>query len=163
MQFSMSVRPDFLLITAPQVPWAGPRLELAVGCGGLSAGRSDWLVEKATELGAHSLRPLLCERTSSALGAEAERVPILPGSRPSRIPRLFATVCLSQVCRSVVPRRRLPQGAAEEGQGSFRAGRGQRPRGAMGTHRAGRRQAVPQACLPLSCAQGVPARAGAIG
>ena len=54
------------------MPWTGPRLELAVGCSGLSASRSDWLVEKATELGAHSLRPLLCQRSSSVLG---ERLP----------------------------------------------------------------------------------------
>jgi 16S rRNA (uracil1498-N3)-methyltransferase len=39
-------------------------LVLAVGCLGLSGGRSDWLVEKATELGAAALVPLVTERSS---------------------------------------------------------------------------------------------------
>lgn len=41
---------------------------MAVACGGLLGSRSDWLVEKCAELGAHSLLPLLTER-SPAFGA----------------------------------------------------------------------------------------------
>lgn len=51
-----------------QVPWQGPKWELAVACGSLQSGRADWLVEKGTELGAWSLRPVLTER-SPGIGA----------------------------------------------------------------------------------------------
>ena len=50
------------------MPWVGVQWEMAVGCGGLKGSRADWLVEKCTELGARSLRPILCER-SSVVGA----------------------------------------------------------------------------------------------
>ncbi|GMH32686.1 hypothetical protein BSKO_00520 [Bryopsis sp. KO-2023] len=53
-------------------PWVGPKLELAVACGGLKGGRGDWLVEKATELGAFSLIPLLSSR-SQIVGGRASR------------------------------------------------------------------------------------------
>lgn len=46
-----------------QVPWQGPKWELAVACGSLQSGRADWLVEKSTELGAWSLRPVVTERS----------------------------------------------------------------------------------------------------
>lgn len=52
-------------------PWAGPCASLVVACGTLKGGRSDWLVEKATELGAWCLVPLLTERAPS-LGADGE-------------------------------------------------------------------------------------------
>ena len=53
---------------AAQVAWLGPQWEVMVGCGSLAAGRADMLVEKVTELGAWSLRPVLT-RHSPYLGA----------------------------------------------------------------------------------------------
>lgn len=51
-------------VGAPSMqPWLGPRLSLAVACGNLKGGRADWLVEKATELGAQSLMPLSTHRS----------------------------------------------------------------------------------------------------
>jgi RsmE family RNA methyltransferase len=41
------------------VPWEGKKLELVVACGSLKGGRSDWLIEKATELNAYAFTPLL--------------------------------------------------------------------------------------------------------
>eukprot|EP00210_Caulerpa_lentillifera_P002155 g2069.t1 len=41
-----------------------PRLILYVACGSLKGNRADWLIEKATELGASSFIPLLSERSS---------------------------------------------------------------------------------------------------
>jgi hypothetical protein len=56
-------------VEAPrELPWRGPRLVLAVGCLTLAGGRTDWLVEKATELGAHSLVPLVTERSNAGAG-----------------------------------------------------------------------------------------------
>ena len=49
------------------LPWAGARWTVAAACGSLKGGRADWLVEKASELGAFALLPLLCER-SPAVG-----------------------------------------------------------------------------------------------
>lgn len=67
--FSISVGPQADAdVLGVQVPWSGVQWEVAVGCGGLKGSRADWLVEKCTELGARSLRPLLCER-SSVVGA----------------------------------------------------------------------------------------------
>ena len=51
-----------------QVAWQGPKWELAVACGTLQSGRTDWLIEKCTELGAWSFRPVLTER-SPGIGA----------------------------------------------------------------------------------------------
>ncbi|KAF8067207.1 rsmE [Scenedesmus sp. PABB004] len=45
--------------------WAGPRWVLAAACLTLKGGRGDWLVEKATELGAHALLPLVTERAAT--------------------------------------------------------------------------------------------------
>jgi len=56
-------------VGAPEaVPWAGPKLELAVACGTLQGGRADWMVEKATELGAWAIRPLETERSTAPGG-----------------------------------------------------------------------------------------------
>ena len=46
-----------------QVPWEGPRWEVVAALGGLKGGRADTLVEKISELGARSLRPLLTHRS----------------------------------------------------------------------------------------------------
>jgi len=46
-----------------QVDWEGPRWEVVVALGGLRGGRAETLVEKVTELGAWSLRPLLTNRS----------------------------------------------------------------------------------------------------
>jgi len=53
---------------APLEREAGRAVHLAVGL--MAADRMDWLVEKATELGAASLRPLLAERSSLRLAGE---------------------------------------------------------------------------------------------
>ncbi|KAG2450154.1 hypothetical protein HYH02_000256 [Chlamydomonas schloesseri] len=45
--------------------WAGPRWVLAVACTTLKGGRAEWLVEKATELGAFMLVPLVTERSQA--------------------------------------------------------------------------------------------------
>ena len=45
------------------VPQPGPALHVVVGCAALHGSRSDWLVEKCTELGASALSPLLSERS----------------------------------------------------------------------------------------------------
>ncbi|CAH9116611.1 unnamed protein product [Cuscuta epithymum] len=42
--------------------------------GTLKGGRADWLVEKCTELGAHSITPLLTERSSSLSENRVERL-----------------------------------------------------------------------------------------
>lgn len=44
-------------------PWTTPLFTLAVACTTLKGGRGDWLVEKATELGAFALLPILTERS----------------------------------------------------------------------------------------------------
>ncbi len=44
-------------------PWQGPEWTLAVACTTLKGGRTDWLVEKATELGARALLPLVTQRS----------------------------------------------------------------------------------------------------
>eukprot|EP00198_Chlamydomonas_reinhardtii_P013936 XP_001703273.1 hypothetical protein CHLREDRAFT_205517 [Chlamydomonas reinhardtii] len=45
--------------------WSGPRWVLAVACTTLKGGRAEWLVEKATELGAFMLVPLVTERSQA--------------------------------------------------------------------------------------------------
>ena len=52
-----------LLLFAVQVPWQGCKWGVAVACGSLQGSRADWLVEKCTELGACSLRPIVTERS----------------------------------------------------------------------------------------------------
>ena len=43
--------------------WEGPRWEVVVALGGLRGGRAETLVEKISEIGAWSLRPLLTTRS----------------------------------------------------------------------------------------------------
>lgn len=45
-------------------PWTGIRWKLCVAGGSVKGARGDWLVEKATELGAHSFQPLLTDRSA---------------------------------------------------------------------------------------------------
>jgi 16S rRNA (uracil1498-N3)-methyltransferase len=54
-------------IALPHWKW-----ELYVACGSLKGGRGDWLVEKASELGAHMFVPLLTAR-SSVLGSTGKK------------------------------------------------------------------------------------------
>lgn len=50
-------------LVSHQVSWEGYKWELAVACGSLQSSRADWLVEKCTELGAWSFRPILTDRS----------------------------------------------------------------------------------------------------
>ncbi|DBA81562.1 TPA: hypothetical protein ACH3X1_007335 [Trebouxia sp. C0004] len=54
-----------IVTTTPsqQVSWEGCKWELAVACGSLQSSRADWLLEKCTELGAWSFRPILSDRS----------------------------------------------------------------------------------------------------
>ena len=73
-----------------QYPWQGPKWELVAACFSLKGGRADFLVEKAAELGAYSLRPILTVR-SPYLG----EIPI--ASYRACIPRLtLPPVCSHQ-------------------------------------------------------------------
>ncbi|WIA32882.1 hypothetical protein OEZ86_006056 [Tetradesmus obliquus] len=47
------------------VPWQGPQWVVAAACLTLKGGRTDWLIEKATELGAYALLPLVTERSQT--------------------------------------------------------------------------------------------------
>ena len=60
--------------TALQVPWEGPKWEVVAACFSLKGGRSDFLVEKAAELGAFALRPILTVR-SPYLGQPPSTMP----------------------------------------------------------------------------------------
>lgn len=51
-----------------QVPWIGPKWQVAAGFGLLKGGRADWMVEKCTELGAHSVCPLVSHHVHAAGG-----------------------------------------------------------------------------------------------
>ena len=62
------------------MPWQGPKWELAVACGSLQSGRADWLVEKCTELGACSFRPVLTQR-SPGIGALPSALRNTPSSK----------------------------------------------------------------------------------
>lgn len=57
------------------MPRSGWQWDVACACGSLKGGRSDWLVEKAAELGAAALTPLLTQRspTVGSSGGEDER------------------------------------------------------------------------------------------
>lgn len=57
-------------LVSHQVAWEGCKWELAVACGSLQSSRADWLVEKCTELGAWSFRPILTDR-SPGIGISA--------------------------------------------------------------------------------------------
>jgi 16S rRNA (uracil1498-N3)-methyltransferase len=52
---------------APREPW---EWTVAVACGSLKGGRGDWLVEKAAELGATTLLPLLTTRSPTIAGSD---------------------------------------------------------------------------------------------
>lgn len=68
-----------------QVPLRGWQWEVACACGSLKGGRSDWLVEKAAELGAASLTPLLTQRSPSiGSGGDDERPAAQGGKRAGR-------------------------------------------------------------------------------
>ena len=60
-----------------QYPWQGPKWELVAACFSLKGGRADFLVEKAAELGAYSLRPILTVR-SPYLGESPNAPPCMP-------------------------------------------------------------------------------------
>lgn len=79
-------RPSQLVTTAAPafVPWRGPRWVLAAACLTLKGGRTDVLVEKATELGAHALLPLVTAR--SATGAGRDKFKALAGGGKRRRP-----------------------------------------------------------------------------
>lgn len=58
--------PQLVATAEPQhQPWQGPQWVVAAACLTLKGGRTDWLVEKATELGAHSLLPLITARSQT--------------------------------------------------------------------------------------------------
>ena len=83
-------------------PWSGPALALIVACGRLKGGRSDWLIEKATELGAQSLSPLLTERCNTIGSSEkgdADDGPAQSGGRAARWSRV-ASSALKQSLRA---------------------------------------------------------------
>eukprot|EP00884_Botryococcus_braunii_P018637 jgi/Botrbrau1/5457/Bobra.27_1s0008.1 len=46
-----------------KVEWRGPKWEVVAASGSLKGGRSEWLIEKAVELGAFSFRPLMSRRS----------------------------------------------------------------------------------------------------
>ncbi|PRW58851.1 ribosomal RNA small subunit methyltransferase E [Chlorella sorokiniana] len=73
-------------VAAPeQVALRGWQWEVACACGSLKGGRSDWLVEKAAELGAASLTPLLTQRSPSiGSGGDDERPAAQGGKRAGR-------------------------------------------------------------------------------
>lgn len=48
-----------------QIEWQGPKWTLAAACLTLKGGRTDWLIEKATELGAYAVLPLITERSQN--------------------------------------------------------------------------------------------------
>ena len=52
------------------IPWRGPQAHIIIACSTLKGTRSDWLVEKCTEMGAHTLSPLLTERSPTMPGAD---------------------------------------------------------------------------------------------
>lgn len=54
--------------TVSEQPWCGPRIALAVAGATLKGNRSDWLVEKAVELGAFAFIPLLTHRSPQMSG-----------------------------------------------------------------------------------------------
>lgn len=46
-----------------QVPWQGSKWEIVAACYSLKGGRADFLMEKAAELGAFAVRPILTVRS----------------------------------------------------------------------------------------------------
>jgi len=66
------------IIHAPSEPW---EWTVAVACGSLKGGRGDWLVEKAAELGAAALLPLLTTRSPTIAGSDRNSGSTSRGSR----------------------------------------------------------------------------------
>ncbi|OIW12848.1 hypothetical protein TanjilG_24781 [Lupinus angustifolius] len=66
---------DFVALSDPKlVPQQNTQWHVFAGFGTLKGGRSDWLVEKCTELGASSVTPLLTERSPSISESRADRL-----------------------------------------------------------------------------------------
>ncbi|CAI5477268.1 unnamed protein product [Closterium sp. Yama58-4] len=58
---------------ARKVPFSGPQWTVVAACGTLKGGRSDWLIEKCTELGAVGFIPLVTERSGGRGEGRADR------------------------------------------------------------------------------------------
>lgn len=72
------------LTDAPKIiPWEGPEWVVAVGCLTLKGGRTDWLVEKCTELGARAVIPLITQRSQTA---NKNKFKTSVGSKSSGVP-----------------------------------------------------------------------------
>ncbi|KAG1670825.1 hypothetical protein FOA52_003416 [Chlamydomonas sp. UWO 241] len=71
------------------VEWSGPEWVLAVACLTLKGGRAEWLVEKATEIGARELVPLSTER--SPMATQASKFGARAGSKSGRAQRVSSS------------------------------------------------------------------------
>lgn len=113
---------EITIHTVNDIPFPGPELVLAISPL-KNPDRLEWLVEKATECGVHTIIPMLCERTEKpsvnlrrlhhiALSAmkQSRRVwlPEIPGLLPfSEVVSRMATMKLIPHCREDVPRDEL--------------------------------------------------------
>ena len=57
-----------------RMPWRGPRFRVAAALGSLQGGRAEFLVEKAAELGAAAVVPLLTARSDTVRAGRVERL-----------------------------------------------------------------------------------------
>lgn len=57
-----------------RTPWAGPRFRVAAALGSLQGGRAEFLVEKAAELGAEAVLPLITSRSDDVRAGRVERL-----------------------------------------------------------------------------------------
>ena len=57
-----------------RTPWTGPRFRVAAALGSLQGGRAEFLVEKAAELGAEAVLPLLTSRSDDVRAGRVERL-----------------------------------------------------------------------------------------
>ena len=57
-----------------RVPWRGPRFRVGAALGSLQGGRAEFLVEKAAELGAAAVVPLLTARSDTVRAGRVERL-----------------------------------------------------------------------------------------
>ena len=57
-----------------RTPWTGPRFRVAAALGSLQGGRAEFLVEKAAELGAEVVLPLLTSRSDDVRAGRVERL-----------------------------------------------------------------------------------------
>ena len=87
-----------------QVPWQGPKWEIVAACYSLKGGRADFLMEKAAELGAYAVRPILTVR-SPYLGG------IFPGAHLFIHPLCHAS--RGSAVKPLVPCRRYAELNAE--------------------------------------------------